>query len=170
MVSKTLVLFALLTLNAILPSCAPAPPAGISDADEAAIREVSDSFLEKALAKDWDALAGLYTEDATLMPPNMPAQSGGRASLKAFFESFPAISDMRFELDDIDGIGNLAYVRGRYEMSLAVEGAPEPVPDRGKFVEIRRKQPDGRWLIAVDIFNSDLAPPMPSLPADEPAR
>ncbi len=39
------------------------------------------------------------------------------------------------------------------------EGAAEPVQDRGKYVEIRRKQADGAWLIAVDIFNSDLPIP-----------
>jgi uncharacterized protein (TIGR02246 family) len=151
-------------------SCAPAPPAGITEADEAAIREISDAFIEKVLAKDFDAVVSLYTEDAVLMPPNMPAQSGGREALKAFFAGFPAITEFRFDLDDIDGSGNLAYVRGRYEMTLAIEGAPAPVQDRGKFVEIRRKQSDGRWLIAVDIFNTDLAPPMPSMPAEEPAR
>jgi ketosteroid isomerase-like protein len=169
MVYRFFALLALVTLSTILPVCAPAPPAGITEADEAAIREISDGFVEKALAKDWDALVGFYTDDAVIMPPNMPAQSGGRDALKAFFVSFPAMTEMRFELDDIDGSGNLAYVRGRYEMTLAVEGAPSPVQDRGKFVEIRRKQSDGRWLIAVDIFNSDVVP-MPPMPEGESGR
>jgi ketosteroid isomerase-like protein len=127
MMSRIPVLFSLAILSV---SCAPAPPAGITEADEAAIREVSDRFLEKMLAKDFDAVASLYTEDAVIMPPNMPAQSGGREALKAFFVSFPAITEFRFDLDDIDGSGNLAYVRGRYEMTLAIEGAPGPVQDR----------------------------------------
>ena len=46
-------------------------------------------------------------------------------------------------------------------MTLEVPGAPGPVHDEGKFVEIRRKEPDGMWLVAVDIFNSDLPPPAP---------
>jgi ketosteroid isomerase-like protein len=29
------------------------------------------------------------------------------------------------------------------------------VGDHGKFLEIRRRQADGRWLVAADIFNSD---------------
>ena len=36
----------------------------------------------------------------------------------------------------------------------------QPIQDHGKFIEIRRKQPDGSWLISRDIFNSDL--PLPS--------
>ena len=36
-----------------------------------------------------------------------------------------------------------------------------PVADRGKFVEVWKKQADGKWKVVADIFNSDLpaAPP-----------
>ena len=44
-------------------------------------------------------------------------------------------------------------------MTILVEGTLEPTHDTGKYVEIWRKQPDGKWLIAVDISNSDL--PLP---------
>ncbi len=39
-------------------------------------------------------------------------------------------------------------------MTLEIEGMP-PVQETGKYIEIRRKQEDGSWLLAVDIFNSD---------------
>jgi ketosteroid isomerase-like protein len=42
-------------------------------------------------------------------------------------------------------------------MTVHPDGAPGPVEDQGKFLEIRRRQPDGSWLLAVDIFNSDKA-------------
>ena len=29
------------------------------------------------------------------------------------------------------------------------------VPDAGKYLEIRRRQPDGRWLLSHDMFSSD---------------
>jgi ketosteroid isomerase-like protein len=32
----------------------------------------------------------------------------------------------------------------------------QPVNDHGKLVEIWKKQADGKWKVAVDIFNSDL--------------
>jgi hypothetical protein len=47
----------------------------------------------------------------------------------------------------------MAYVRGTYTMTLAPAGAPE-ANDSGKFLEVRYRQPDGRWLIAVDMFSS----------------
>jgi ketosteroid isomerase-like protein len=38
--------------------------------------------------------------------------------------------------------------------------------DKGKYVEIWKKQPDGSWKCAVDMFNSDLpAAPAPAAPA-----
>ena len=39
------------------------------------------------------------------------------------------------------------------------------LPDSGKFLEIRRRQADGRWLIPRDIGNSDIPLPAPSPPA-----
>jgi ketosteroid isomerase-like protein len=37
-------------------------------------------------------------------------------------------------------------------------GAKTPVKDSGKFIEIRRKEPDGSWQIQRDFWNSDAAP------------
>lgn len=47
-------------------------------------------------------------------------------------------------------------------MTMAPPGAPGPVKDSGKYVEVRRRQADGRWLVAVDIFNSDVPIPAPT--------
>ena len=60
---------------------------------------------------------------------------------------------------EIDGRGDLAYVRGTYAMTIMPEGAPEPIREIGKYVVILQKQPDGSWLVVVDIWNSDL--PLP---------
>jgi ketosteroid isomerase-like protein len=60
-------------------------------------------------------------------------------------------------IDEIDGRADLAYVRGSYSMTLHPQGAPAPVDDVGKYLEIRMHQADGSWLLAVDIFNSDKA-------------
>ncbi len=146
-------------------ACAPAP-AQLSPADLSAIGEVSDAFLKGVLARDFAAVAGLYLEDAVLNPPNQPPVKG-RAAVRTFLESFPPVREFKATRDQVDGRGDLAFVYGTYSMTVAPEGAPE-IKDAGKYVEIWRKQADGRWLIAVDIFNSDLPAAPPPAPAPSP--
>ena len=122
--------------------------------DIAAIEEGSAAFVAAANADDWGGIAALYTEDAVLMPPNGPAVQG-RADIEAFFAAFPPTSGFTLNPVEIDGRGDLAFVRGTYSLTLEIEGM-EPTPDTGKYIEIRRRQPDGSWLLAVDIFNSDV--------------
>ncbi len=59
---------------------------------------------------------------------------------------------------EIAGRGDLAYVRGTYKLKIVLEGH-DPIPDTGKYIEIRKKQADGSWLLYRDIFNSDV--PLP---------
>ena len=98
----------------------------------------------------------MYTENAVFMPPHQPAVQG-RAALRGWMASFPRVSRFSLTIDEIDGRADLAYVRGSYAMTLHPEGAPGPIDDVGKFIEIRKRQPDGSWLLAADIFNSDKA-------------
>ena len=135
----------------------------LTPADVAAIRESTNAFTKAALAKDFATLAGLYTEDAVVNPPMKPAVKG-RVAIRAWFEKFPPLTEFKPSVVKIEGRGDLAYVLGNIAMTMLVPGAPAPVKDVGKYVEIRRKQADGKWLIAVDIFNSDV-PAAPAAPA-----
>lgn len=59
--------------------------------------------------------------------------------------------------DDLDGRGDLAYVRGHYKPTASPKakgGAARS--EEGKFVEVLKRQPDGTWRYAIDIFNSNL--------------
>jgi uncharacterized protein (TIGR02246 family) len=128
----------------------------LSAKDTAAIRAVSEQFSRLLLAQDFDALVRLYTDDAVFMPPHQPAVNG-RAALRSWMAAFPKVTQFALEIDEIDGREDLAYVRGRYSMTLHPDGAPGPIEDAGKSIEIRKRQPDGSWLMKADIFNSDKA-------------
>lgn len=128
----------------------------LSAADHASIRTLTDRFVQLMLAGNFDALVTLYTENGILMPPHYPAVQG-RVALRAFLGGFPRISSFNATIQEIEGRADLAYVRGSFSMTVHPDGAPGPVEDQGKFLEIRRRQPDGSWLLAVDIFNSDKA-------------
>jgi uncharacterized protein (TIGR02246 family) len=127
----------------------------LSQADVAGINKVSETQAKAILAKDWTTFADVYTADAVLHPPNEPAVKG-RAAIKAWAEKFPAVTDFKLANHTVDGCNDLAYVLGTYTMTIAPAGTTAPIKDSGKYVEVRRRQRDGRWLIAVDTFNSDL--------------
>jgi ketosteroid isomerase-like protein len=128
----------------------------LSAADQAAIATSSDRFSQLMVAPDFDSLVGLYTDDVVLMPPHQPAVHG-RPAVRSWLARFPRVSRLSLTIEEIDGRADVAYVRGSYSMTLHPEGAPAPVDDVGKYIEIRKRQSDGSWLIAADIFNSDKA-------------
>jgi uncharacterized protein (TIGR02246 family) len=154
------VLLAALALALASTACQPPAQeaAGLSEEDVATIAASPDAFAEAMLAGDWAAVAALYTEDAVFMHPNRPAVEG-RAAIQARMEQLRPFEQFEATIVEIDGRGDLAFVRATYSETYTVEGTPEPIHDTGKYVEIWRKQPDGSWLIAVEIWNSDL--PLP---------
>jgi len=149
----------------LVVGCAPAGgPAPLSDADKSALRANDEKFVQGVLAKNWTAIAALYTANASFMPPKGPEVTGP-ANIQAWMEAFPPVTAFTLEPLEIDGVEDLAYVRGRYTMSLAPAGVATPIEDRGKYLAIERKQADGSWLITADIFNSDVPLPEPAAPA-----
>jgi uncharacterized protein (TIGR02246 family) len=122
---------------------------GQSDA-ESAIRALSDGFARGVNAGDAEWLVReYYAEDAYFLPPNhrmVNGRSGIRAFLRALFEA--GVGGLAIETTKIEASGDLAYHIGRFTMG-------NPSPDRGKFVEVYRRQADGSWKCVGDIFNSD---------------
>jgi ketosteroid isomerase-like protein len=141
-------------------ACQP-PAETLGTADRHANQAITDTFVQHLLARNLDALAALFVEDAVVMPPNQNAVVG-RSAIRQWQADFPPLGEFRAINDVIDGSGNVAYVRGRYVLRLAIAGAPA---DSGKYVEIRRRQPDGSWRIVIDMFNSNRA-----LPSHETVR
>jgi ketosteroid isomerase-like protein len=125
----------------------------LMDSERTLMRAATDSFTAYVVMHRDSLAAGLYAENATLMPPNH-APIKGRAAIRAFIKEFPRLQRFTVSPIEIEGRGDLAYVRGSYQMTFE-SGAT----DFGKFLEIRRHQADGRWLVTLDIYNSDMAPP-----------
>lgn len=153
---------------AVLTACQPASPAGLSDADKAAIDSTSRVFVRHALANDFAALArDYYSDDAMVLPPNAPAVTG-HGAIEAMFKTFPPITAFELRTEEVEGTAELAYVRGRYTMTMSPPGAPA-IADSGKFLEIWRRQSDGSWKSLRDMFSSDIPlPPPPPAAATKP--
>ena len=133
---------------------------GLSDADRDALRQNEDAFAKAANSQNFAAAASMYAIEASIMPPNGGAVNG-RDAIQKWMASFPPMSDFKLDIVEMDGRGDLAYIRGNYSLKMTPPGAASTA-DRGKFIEIWRKQPDGSWKIKCDIFNSDLPAAMPT--------
>ena len=133
---------------------------GLPQTDVRKIDEATQTAMKAALAKDFATWAALFLDDAVVNPPNEPAVKG-RAAIRVWLEKFPPITEFKLNNVKVEGREDLAYVLGTYTMTIAPPGAPGPVKDSGKFVTVLRRQADGQWLVAVDMFSSDLpaAPP-----------
>ena len=127
----------------------------LSQTDLRKIDETTQTAMKAALAKDFATWAALFLEDAVVNPPNELAVKG-REAIRAWLEKFPPITEFKLNNVKVEGCEDLAYVLGTYTMTIAPFGLPGPVKDSGKFVTVLRRQPDGRWLVAVDMFSSDL--------------
>jgi ketosteroid isomerase-like protein len=58
--------------------------------------------------------------------------------------------------------GDIGYVRGVYQLVMK-DVAGKATTEQGKFLELWKKQADGKWKCAVDSFSAD-APPLPPAP------
>jgi ketosteroid isomerase-like protein len=139
------------------------------DTESAAARTVIDSvnreFATHFNMGHGDVVAGYYTAQAHLMPPNGPAVVGGEAiktSLAPFFTMKP---DLKMTTDAVVANGPVALERGTYAMAFTPPGATAPMTDTGKYL-VHWHLVDGKWLKADEIWNSDL----PAMPMGPPAK
>ncbi|HXH61508.1 MAG TPA: SgcJ/EcaC family oxidoreductase [Fimbriimonadaceae bacterium] len=140
-----------------------AAPATLTADDKAKIQATTDKFDAAFNAGDFEAAASCYTADAMVMPPNGPAVVGHDAIVN-FGKSMPKVKDFSATVDEVHGMGDEAVVVGTYKATFIMPDG-KSMDDHGKYIEIRKKQADGSWLMYRDIFNSDLpaeGPPPPT--------
>jgi ketosteroid isomerase-like protein len=120
----------------------------------AAVEAGEKAWLAAFNAGDAAGVAKQYTDAARLMAPNAPIVEG-RAAIEGFVKEFVATgAQLTFELLSVHESADMCASVGKYVMDFPAD-APQ---DLGKFIEVWRRQGDGSWLIADDIFNSDLPP------------
>ncbi len=149
-------LFAVLTTVLVLAASGCAPQVDI-EAEEAAIREMDVEWMNAANAKDVERMLGLYTDDASLYPPNLAIVTGKeaiRTHYSQLVESPGFVTSPETTNVGISSAGDLAYSAGTSEDTIN-DSEGNPVTERGKWVVVLKKQPDGTWKVVIDIWNSD---------------
>ncbi len=158
--STLVVTFALL---AFMWGCAPQAAPDTREADERAIREIEVAWSKAAAAKDVEHFMSVYADDASVFEPGSPTATGKDAIRKGLDAMFAAPGmSLSFQTARVavSRSGDLAYTYGTYAMTMK-DAKGKPVNDKGKYVTVYGKQPDGKWKAVADIFNSDLPAPAP---------
>jgi ketosteroid isomerase-like protein len=137
------------------------PPEIDLEAERASLMNADRTWSEAQVASDTpvDVIAAQFIEDAYLLAPDAPLIEGREAIRDVFadLEAIPGYS-LRWEpeIAEVGDAGTLGYTIGSYEMQMAPEGTPITII--GKYTTIWKKEPDGTWQVAVDMFNSDGPP------------
>jgi ketosteroid isomerase-like protein len=108
---------------------------------------------------DLEKFASYLAANAIFYVPGAPAHRGADAFKRAFGElsKIPGFSlKWMAEKADVALSGDLGYSTGTYTATFG------DTTDQGKYLTIWRKQSDGSWKVAEDIFNSDI--PIPPAP------
>ena len=124
---------------------------------EQAIRDLDEQWSKAAGAKDVDKTVSFYSDDAIVMPPNGP-RATTKEAVRALWKDLLTDASISWKTKEVEVAqsGDLAFSSGTYEVTLN-DPTGTPVNDRGKYVEVWKKQADGSWKCVMDIWNSDLA-------------
>lgn len=153
-------LIACLVLLAMTGACKRETP-DMSQADKAAVQATIDKYVQTAVTANWDAWGQTLTSDVFYSPPNL-APMNGRDAAVAWAKTFPKIMSLTSSVDEIAGRGDVAFARGSYTLTVTLPDG-SPMADRGAFLGIHRRQPDGTWPYSDLIYHS--TEPLPAPPA-----
>ena len=120
-------------------------------------RKMATAMIE---GKAIESLA-LYAEDAISMP-NYSPMLRGKAAIRKHHEEMDA-AGFKFHTFDLTTLivkeaGEVIHEIGTYSLSLTPPGLDQKVHDKGKYITIWKKQPDGSLQIVLDMWNTDAYP------------
>ncbi len=124
--------------------------------DEEAIRQVLHDFLRPFEDGDVESMLEYYADDMVWMFPNSPTDAT-KAAARDFYQSAfdrGTFTDNEVKVHEIEVVGEWAFARVTAQGRFTPHGEQQG-PIRGsRHLTLFRKQSDGGWKIARDIFNN----------------
>lgn len=119
------------------------------------LSQMNRDFAKALNDKDPVAAADCYMEDAILLPPG-EAPVSGRANIKEYWSRviFSGVFDVAVASTSTVSNGDIGYETGRFQMS-SNDSAGNVTTERGKYIELLKRDKDGRWRSTHGIWNSD---------------
>jgi ketosteroid isomerase-like protein len=122
--------------------------------------EMNRNFAKALMAKDATAAANLYTETASLLPPN-EAIITGRENIKNYWQGAIDAGLIAASVKTIDAKndGNLGYEIGTFELKFQAEDG-SIVTDIGKYTEILERDANGKWISIYGMWSANAPAPV----------
>jgi reactive intermediate/imine deaminase len=134
----------ILCLSALTIHAQQLPSFTLPDAIDRVLRDYEQAWR----ARDAAALADLFTEDGFVLQGGKPPVRG-REAIREAYKSSGGPLFLRALAYSADGV--TGYIIGAYR-------GEQDGPDDGKFILALRQRPDGWWMIAADMDNSNRPP------------
>jgi uncharacterized protein (TIGR02246 family) len=123
---------------------------------EAAVRKLMQDWALACNTRHLEDLVGIYASDAMLLRPNHPAFRGTQAIREHFVSILDAgFCDAELEPLRVEAFGDVAYEAGRYKALVPV-AVSKRREERGKYLTLLIREPNGEWKILSDCWSSDL--------------
>lgn len=153
-----------LATGAIVAGCRVAVNVDPSGGSEE-LRKLDEQWSAAAARNDLDATLSFYAEDAVVLPGNAPIAADKKAIREVWAGMLGPGTSVSWKVSKavVAKSGELGYIYGTYELTMKDAKGGPPVQDKGKLVEIWKKQADGKWKCVVDTYNSDLPVPTPAV-------
>jgi uncharacterized protein (TIGR02246 family) len=118
------------------------------------IERANHGFVEAFNKGDVAGAVGVYTEDATILPPGSP-RVHGRDGIRWFWQSVmdSGVRSVALQTDDLEVAGEMAREIGTATLTVSPEGGEEQTLTV-KFVVVWKRQGDD-WRWHTDIWNTD---------------
>jgi uncharacterized protein (TIGR02246 family) len=138
-------------------ACAGQPAPTSSQADADAIRGTNQEWAAAIKAGDIEGELAPLTEDAMFLAPGEPAVSGLDAIRSWTHRNFDGVTftALNVSADEVVVGGDVAFSRGVFDGTLEPEAGGAAMHIVTKYILIWRRQPDGSWKIARDIWNAN---------------
>ena len=122
------------------------------------LSQMNNDFVKALNNKDAVAASLLYSEDASLLPPNELIVTG-RDNIKKYWQAAidAGTTDASVSTISTGSNGDLGYQIGRFQLSYpGADG--KMIVEKGKFAELLKRTTDGKWISIYGIWNSDPSP------------
>ena len=156
--AKLYFLFAFLTLSGLisLTGCKEKKDSP-KQATSEELSQMNKDFIKALIAKDAQAAANLYAEDAMILPPNEPLIQS-RDSIQKYWQGAIDAGIVNGSVTTIStgSNGDLGYEIGRFELQIK-DSTGKITIDKGKYTEILKRNSEGKWISIYGMWNSDSA-------------